>query len=479
MFERVPKFIFLALILVLAPAAKAQNAQAPVTADKTADLMRQMSASFETLVKRVSPAVVEVQVTGFGSDDDEDSDSDSKSSSIGRQRSLGSGVVVDPDGYIITNYHVVKGAERVRVIITPQSNGSPTSSLKSRGKILPARIVGFSKLIDLAVLKIEATGLPTLQIGRYEKIQKGQLVLAFGSPEGLENSVSMGLVSSVLRQTDQDDSMVYIQTDAAINPGNSGGPLVDADGNVVGIDTFIYTKSGGNEGIGFAIPSGIVRYAYEQIRKYGRVRRRSIGADIQSLTPDIAQALGLTADVGVIVSDVFPEGPAAKAGLQIEDVIVALDGFPVDNVPLFTLGLYLMNHSDSANVSVVRAGKKLDITLPIYEPHDAARLSELGDPTKDVIPRLGIVGATVNPEVVDILGDMRIPSGVLVTSIVADRLAVDSGLSVGDVIHSLNRKQIKTVDELRTTFTALKPGDPAALQVERNGKLTYVTFDME
>jgi serine protease Do len=479
MFERAPKCIFLALILVLAPAAKAQNAQAPVTTDKTADLMRQMSASFETLVKRVSPAVVEVQVTGFGSDDDEDSDSDSKSSSIGRQRSLGSGVVVDPDGYIITNYHVVKGAERVRVIITPQSNGSPTSSLKSRGKILPARIVGFSKLIDLAVLKIEATGLPTLQIGRYEKIQKGQLVLAFGSPEGLENSVSMGLVSSVLRQTDQDDSMVYIQTDAAINPGNSGGPLVDADGNVVGIDTFIYTKSGGNEGIGFAIPSGIVRYAYEQIRKYGRVRRRSIGADIQSLTPDIAQALGLTADVGVIVSDVFPEGPAAKAGLQIEDVIVALDGFPVDNVPLFTLGLYLMNHSDSANVSVVRAGKKLDITLPIYEPHDAARLSELGDPTKDVIPRLGIVGATVNPEVVDILGDMRIPSCVLGTSIVADRLAVDSGLSVGDVIHSLNRKQIKTVDELRTTFTALKPGDPAALQVERNGKLTYVTFDME
>jgi serine protease Do len=200
---------------------------------------------------------------------------------------------------------------------------------------------------------------------------------------------------------------------------------------------------------------------------------------VQSLTPDLAQALGLPADNGVIVSDVFPEGPAAKAGLQIEDVIVALDGFPVDNVPLFTLGLYLMNHSDSANVSVVRAGKKLDITLPIYEPHDAARLSELGDPTKDVIPRLGIVGATVNPEVVDILGDMRIPSGVLVTSIVADRLAVDSGLSVGDVVHSLNRKQIKTVDELRTTFTALKPGDPAAMQVERNGKLTYVTFDME
>ena len=488
MFERVPKSIFFSLLLILAPSAKAQSANAssgaqnPITTDKSVDLMRQMSASFESLVKRVSPAVVEVQVTGFGStdDDDDDTSGDSKSS-IGRQRSLGSGVVVDPDGYIITNYHVVKGAERVRVILTPQTTGSqPTSSLKSRGKVLPARIVGFSKLIDLAVLKIEATNLPTLQIGRYEKIQKGQLVLAFGSPEGLENSVSMGLVSSVLRQTDPDDSMVYIQTDAAINPGNSGGPLVDADGNVVGIDTFIYTKSGGNEGIGFAIPSGIVRYAYEQIRKYGRVRRRSIGADVQSLTLDLAQALGLSTDIGVIVSDVFPDGPAAQAGLKPEDVIVALDGFPVDNVPLFTLGLYLMNQGDSAKVTVARAGKKFDLVLPIYEPrNDAARLSELGDPTKDVIPRLGIVGATVSPEVVSIIGDLRIPSGVLVTSIVADRLAVDSGLSAGDIIHSLNRKQVKSVDELRNAFTALKPGEPAAMQVERNGKLTYVTFEME
>lgn len=486
MFERISISIFAALLLILAP-AKAQAPNAPssntITTDKTTDLMRQMSSSFENLVNRVSPAVVEVQVTGFGSDDDDDDDngSNAKSSSIGRQRSLGSGVVVDPDGYIITNYHVVKGAERVRVVLTPQTNTShPSSFLKSRGKILPAKIVGFSKKIDLAVLKVEATNLPTLQIGRYEKIQKGQLVLAFGSPEGLENSVSMGLVSSVLRQTDPDDTMVYIQTDAAINPGNSGGPLVDADGNVVGIDTFIYTKSGGNEGIGFAIPSGIVRYAYEQIRKYGRVRRRSIGADVQSLTPDLAQALGITPDIGVIVSDVFPDGPAANAGLKPEDVVVALDGFPVDNLPLFTLGLYLMNHGDSAKVTVVRAGKKIDLVLPIYEPrNDAARLSDLGDPTKDVIPRLGIVGTTVTAEVVEILGELRIPSGVLVTSIVADRLAVDSGLSAGDIIHSLNRKPVKTVDELRAAFTALKPGEPAAMQVERNNKLTYVTFEME
>lgn len=221
-----------------------------------------MSGAFETLVKRVSPAVVEVLVTGYGTEEEDDKES----SPTGRERSLGSGVILEPDGYIVTNFHVVKGADRVRVVLTPAvgEDSQATAMLKSRGRILNARIVGFSKKIDLAVLKVEATGLPT-PLAHYDRLHKGQVVLAFGSPEGLENSVTFGLVSSVLRQPDPDDAMVYIQTDAAINPGNSGGPLVDVDANVVGIDTFIYTKSGGNEGIGFAIPSGIVRYGYEQI----------------------------------------------------------------------------------------------------------------------------------------------------------------------------------------------------------------------
>ena len=276
--------------------------------------MREMSSSFEALVKRVSPAVVEVLVTGYGSEEEDD---EKGSSAVGRERSLGPGVIIDPEGYIVTNFHVVKGADRVRVVLTPtvSEDSQATSMLKSKGRILGARIVGVSKTVDLAVLKVEATRLPTLPLARYDHLHKGEIVLAFGSPEGLENSVTFGLVSSVLRQPDPDDPMGYIQTDAAINPGNSGGPLVDVDGNVVGIDTFIYTKSGGNEGIGFAIPSGIVRYAYEQIRKYGRVRRRTIGADLQSLTPDLAGGLGLTDTPGVVVSDVEPGGPAEHAGL--------------------------------------------------------------------------------------------------------------------------------------------------------------------
>jgi serine protease Do len=460
------------------PAAAQAPAEAP---DKTPEILHQMNSSFQTLVKRVSPAVVEVLVTGFGAADEDDEDS-SAPSSIGRERSLGSGVIVDPDGYIVTNYHVVKGADRVRVVLTPAptQDSQAASLLKSRGRILSARVVGYSKMIDLAVLKVEATGLPVLPLGRYDHIQKGQIVLAFGSPEGLENSVTFGLVSSVLRQPDPDDPMIYIQTDAAINPGNSGGPLVDVDGNVVGIDTFIYTKSGGNEGIGFAIPSGIVRYAYEQIRKYGRVRRRSIGADLQTVTPDLAQGLGLGTQAGLIVSDIFPGSSAERAGLKIQDVILTLDGYPVENVPIFTLALYLLNTSNSAHLQVLRGDKKLELTIPIYEPrNDASRLSDLDDPKKDLIPRLGIVGVTVTTEVGDIVGELRMPSGVLVASIVANRLAVDSGLQEGDIVHSLNRTTINTVDDLRTAFGKLQPGEAAAMLVERAGKLTYVTFEME
>lgn len=472
----------IAVIASVVPCSHAQAQPQSAPARAGVDVIHDMNAAFESLVKRVSPAVVEVLVTGYGSGDEED-DEDSKSPSpFGRERSLGSGVIIDADGYIITNYHVVKGADRVRVVLTPklEEEGQAPAMLKSKGQILNAKIVGASKPIDLAVLKVEATGLPTLPFARYDRLHKGEVVLAFGSPEGLENSVTFGLVSSVLRQPDPDDPMVYIQTDAAINPGNSGGPLVDVDGNVVGIDTFIYTKSGGNEGIGFAIPSGIARYAYEQIRKYGRVRRRTIGADLQSLTPDLAGGLGITDTPGVVVADVDEGGSAARAGLHVGDVIEAIDGMPVDNVALFTLSLYLRTSGDKVNLQVVRADKKLNLQVQVLEPmHDLSRLADLSDPSKDLIPRLGIIGASVNGEVADLIGPLRVPGGVLVTALVANRLAVDSGLQEGDVIHSFNRAPIRNMNELRTAFEKLKPGDPAVMQVERNGKLTFVTFEME
>jgi serine protease Do len=465
--------------LLLAGAVFSQTSTPPAKAG--VDVIHEMSAAFESLVKRVSPAVVEVLVTGYGTGE-EDEDDKSSPSPFGRERSLGSGVIIDPDGYIVTNFHVVKGADRVRVVLTPPvgPDGEAPAMLKSKGRILSARIVGVSKTIDLAVLKVEATGLPTLPFAYYDHLHKGEVVLAFGSPEGLENSVTFGLVSSVLRQPDPDDPMVYIQTDAAINPGNSGGPLVDVEGEVVGIDTFIYTKSGGNEGIGFAIPSGIVRYAYEQIRKYGRVRRRTIGADLQSLTPDLAGGLGLTETPGVVVADVDEGGPASRAGLRVGDAIESIDGMPVDNVALFTLSLYLRATGDKVGLQIVRGSRRLELQVPVLEPmHDLSRLSDLSNPATDLLPRLGIIGSTINREIEELVGPLRIPSGVLVTATVANRLAVDSGLQEGDVIHAFNRVPIKTMDELRTEFGKLKPGDPATMQVERNGKLTFLTFEME
>jgi serine protease Do len=452
-------------------------AQSKTSATKSSIL--ELDRTFQELAKRVSPAVVEVQVTGYGSSEE---DSALSSSPVGRQRSLGAGIIVEPDGYIITNHHVIKGADRVRVVLTPPV-GQESQALtlaKSHRRILPAKIVGFSKQIDLAVLKVEASGLPTIPIGRYMELEKGQIVLAFGSPEGLENSVSQGLVSSVLRQPDPDSPMVYIQTDAAINPGNSGGPLMDLQGNMVGMNTFIYTQSGGNEGLGFAIPSGLVRYAYEEIRKYGHVRRRTIGASLQTLTTDMAQGLGLSVDDGVIVSDVLPQGTAERAGLKIEDVIVSVDGMAVDNVALFVLSLYAQNEGESVNVHVLRGEKELDLKVPFYESkNEPDQLSELADPTKDIIPRLGILGLSVSTDVNATLGGLRIPSGVVVASIVDDRLAVDSGLMQGDVIHSLKRKKVTSVDELRTAFNQLKPGEAATMQIERSGRLTYVSFMME
>jgi serine protease Do len=452
------------------------RAHAQTAPEHSAEAMRLMSDSFESLARHVSPAVVEVLVTGFGSDDE----NDKNSGAVGRERSLGSGVIIDSSGYIVTNHHVVDGAERVRVMFnaTVGNESQPFALLKPKGRVLNAQIVGVDKVIDLAVLKVEGADLPTLQLARYERLHQGQIVLAFGNPEGLQNSVSFGLVSSVLRQPDPDNPMVYIQTDAAINPGNSGGPLVDVEGNVVGLNTFIYTKSGGNEGIGFAIPSGIVRYAYEQIRQFGRVKRRVIGANLQSVTSELSGALGLSRDWGVIVSDVYPEGPAEKAGLKIGDVVLGIDGHPVDSLPIFTLALYLMNNGTTAKLEILRGKEKLNLDVPVFEPkEDRARLGELSVPQRDVIPRLGIIGATITPEISELLGELRIPSGVIVTGTIVDRLAVDSGLLVGDVIHSLNRTPITSVDGLRAAFSQLKPGEPGALQIERDGKLTYLTFE--
>ncbi|MGA7841142.1 MAG: trypsin-like peptidase domain-containing protein, partial [Candidatus Acidiferrales bacterium] len=370
-------------------AQSATNSQKTQSSDEVTrkDLLAQFNESLQELTARVSPSIVQVQVTGYRALNDKN---DTDASTIGRQRSLGSGVIVDPDGYIITNAHVVKGAQRVRVILTPATaSDSQVRASLGLGEHSPpadARIIGIAPTIDLALLKIEQKNLPAMAFADYTQLKKGQLVLAFGSPEGLENSVSMGVVSAVARQADPDQPSVYIQTDAPINPGNSGGPLVNTNGDLVGINTFILTESGGSQGLGFAIPSSVVEFVYHELRKYGRVHRSVIGAQLQDITPDLAAGLSLKKERGVVVTDVEPGGPAEKAGLQIQDILLSLDGRAMGSVPLAEMIISTRPAGAVMQAEVLRGAQRLTLTIAVSEQkNDVDQLGDLVDPEKDLI----------------------------------------------------------------------------------------------
>src|SRR5580693_1287664 len=393
-----------ALCIVAATSLHGQTA-AP---DPHQTLLNQFSDSMDELTARVSPAVVQVRVTGYRAVEDKDRD---ETGLIGRQRSLASGAIVDPDGYIITNAHVVKGAQRVRVFLTPisEAESQVRSSLGvgRRPAPLEAKIVGIASSIDLALLKVEAKNLPTLPFADYRNLKKGQIVLAFGNPEGLENSVSMGVVSAVARQADPDVPSVYIQTDAPINPGNSGGPLVNTNGDLVGINTFILTVSGGSQGLGFAIPSSVVEFVYHELRKYGRVHRSVIGATLQEITPDLAVGLGLKTQHGVIVADVVPDGPADKAGLQPQDILLSLDGRAIGSVPLAEMIISTRPVDAVVKVEVLRGTQKISMTIPVTEQkNDIDQLSDLVNPEKDLVVKLGFFGVEIDSKLEKELEDL-------------------------------------------------------------------------
>jgi len=441
------------------------------------DALHQLSASVEELVRRVSPSVVQVLATGYGAT--QGGDSGETALVIGRLRSIGSGVIVDPEGYILTNAHVIKGAQRVQVLLPSLSTSvsSTLSALTSRGRPMDARIVGVSRDIDLALLKIEAEGLQALPMGKYTNLQQGQMVLAFGSPGGLQNSVTLGVVSAVARQPDPDNPMVYIQTDAPINPGNSGGPLVNIDGEIVGINTFILTESGGNEGLGFAIPSGIVTVALPQLRKYGHLHRGEIGIHVQTITPTLATGLGLPTDHGVIVSDVLPGGPAEQAGLKIQDIILSVNGKAIGNLPIFGLYMFMLHAGDRAKIEVLRGSERIPLEVPVIQrPHNVDRLADLVDPEKNLVGKLGILGIEINKNTAPLLPEVREPSGVIVAAKVAGLGGQENSLAAGDIIHGVNGTPVISLDFLRSKLDEIKPGSPVVLQIEREGELMYTTF---
>jgi serine protease Do len=462
---------FLSALSLVPSSLAGQTAQRAATPDA----LHQLNDSIEALVRHVSPSVVQIVVTGYRST--EQNNRGQADVVIGRQRAIGSGVIVDPEGYIVTNAHVLNGAQQIEVVVPSPGTAAVPPDADARGQTYQARIVGTTREIDLAVLKIDAHRLPAVSIRASTLPRQGEMVFAFGSPEGLRNTVTMGVVSSVARQPDPDSPLVYVQTDTPINPGNSGGPLVDADGGLVGINTFILSTSGGNQGLGFAIPAGVLAFAYPQLLKYGHIHQPEIGAIIQTITPELAAGLRLQKDFGVIVSDVVPGGPADTAGLKIEDIILSVDGTSTGSLPLFTHSLYLHSSGERARIEVLRGSNRLQLEVVLVErPHRADNLVDTADPIKDLVRPLGILGIELNLDLARNLPDLRIPTGVIVAAKTLGATDGEVPLETGDVIHALNGTTITSLAELRDGLTKLKPGDAVALLVERYTQIIYVSF---
>jgi serine protease Do len=456
------------------PAAQKQT-KPDESASASASLV-QLNNALEGLAAKVAPAVVQILVTGYGPAHEENR---TQTALIVRQHAVGSGVIVDPNGYIMTNAHVVEGAQRIRVALPLPSDSGRAVPVGKR-QIVEARLIGLHKETDLALLKIDEKNLPTLPLLTQQRPRVGQLVFAIGSPEGLQNSVTMGVVSAVARQPDPSKAMTYIQTDAPINPGNSGGPLIDMNGSVVGINTFILSTGGGSEGLGFAIPSRIVDFVYNSLRKYGHVHRVEIGAVAQEITPAMADGLRLPQRWGVIIADVKPDGPAAAADLQVQDIVLTADERRIETLPSLSSALYLHRLDQVLKLEILRGEERKTLYIPAIEQHDPMdQLFDAADPEKSLVPRLGILAVDLTGDLHKQATSLRIPSGVIVLGRAADLITPDTGLQTGDVIHALNTTPITSMDGLRSAVLALKTGDPVVLQVERSDGLTYLSFEME
>ena len=475
----------LVLVVLSGLGLDAGRAEAPrsppvIRAPQAAKLpaLSELSRSFEDLAAKVSPSVVQIFVTGYGLPD---TDAETAADPV-LERGSGSGVIVAPDGYIVTNAHVIENATRIEVELPfAATGGDPGKSiLGRRGRTVGAQVVAIDDETDLAVIKVQARALPALPFGDSDTLRPGQIVLAFGSPLGLSSSVTMGVVSAVARQLAPEDPMIYIQTDATINPGNSGGALVDAEGRLVGINTLIFSQSGGSEGIGFAAPSNIVRNIVGQIVKFGRVRRGEIGVNAQTITPTLAEALALPIDNGVVLADVAPGGPAARAGLKPGDIVTTLDGKPMENGRQLRINIYSKGAGEQITLEVRRGERTVPVRVPVVERTSGmSRLEALIGSQQPVVD-LGITVLDLTPAVAQLLPGLRRDKGAVIARVTAEAPFSQQGrLMPGDVIYTLNGKTIENGGDVQKVAAELTRSSAAVMHIERDGILYYIAFRIE
>ena len=374
----------------------------------------------------------------------------------------GSGVIVSSDGYVLTNNHVIDGAREVTVTLPDKR--------EFKGKI-----VGADPKTDLAVVKIEGQNLPTVAWGDATKLQVGEYVLAVGNPFGLNSTVTLGIVSALGRGrmgiTQYED---FIQTDAAINPGNSGGALVNTRGELVGINTAIFSQTGGYQGVGFAVPTSMGKPIYESLIKTGKVVRGYLGVGIQDLSQDLAKSFGLKDAKGALVSDVKEEGPADQAGLKQGDVITSYQGSPVEDAVALQRLVTRTAVGTKVPVKVIRDGREKDLTVTIAEQPDPTRIAQ-ADLAEADYAFAGVAVQDLDRETAKELGVKGKTQGVVVTSVEPDSGAEKAGLMPGDVIREINRQPVKSVKEFEKVSSAVKKGENVLILINRRGSSLFLT----
>ena len=381
-----------------------------------------------------------------------------------QERSLGSGVIVSPDGYILTNNHVVDDATDVKVSLSDKRE-------------FTARVVGKDSKTDLAVLKIDQSGLPVVGLADSTKVQVGDIVLAIGNPFGVGQTVTMGVVSATGRGgLGIEEYEDFIQTDAAINPGNSGGALINAQGELIGINTAILSRSGGNQGIGFAVPVNLAKNIMDQIIHGGKVTRAFLGVMIQPVTPDIAKAFKLGKSEGALISDVSPGSPAERAGLKAGDVILKVDGEMVADSRSLQLLIGQMKPGRTVRLSVNRDGADRDYTVTLGEqPADKTDSGSSRDGSAADRVLDGVSVETLTPELAREFDIARNLKGVLVQRVDPGSGAAEAGLERGDVILEVNRRPVTTVEQLNRYINESN-SDSTILFVNRDGRTRYVVI---